>query len=135
MRTKLEEWWHLLPAGSGELVTLFLQVLVVLVLMGWAYNRGFRARDRGPLVRLPLLTICFGLALVVRNAHGAWWGTVILAGAILVAGFLARNDSGRCLGVPMVLVAALLGHGLVLSAAVLTVVAMIVYVLSPVPQR
>jgi hypothetical protein len=131
----MEQWWHMLPAGSGDLVALFLQLLVALMLLGWAYNRGFRARDRGPLIRLPLLTVAYGLALVVRHGHGHWWQPVILAAAIIIAGVLGRNEGGRGLGIPMVLLAALLGHGLVLSAMLLTAVAVLVYLLSPVPKR
>ncbi len=135
MRERLGQWWHFIPAGTGDIVALFLQVFVALALIGWAYNRGFRAMERGPVVRLPLLTIAFGLALLVRHVHSELWQTVMVAVAVIVAGFFGRNSNGRGMGVPMVLVATLLGLNLVLSAIALTVVAVLAYFLSPVKKR
>jgi hypothetical protein len=48
---------------------------------------------------------------------------------------LGRNDNGRGLGLPVMLVAALLGFGMLISATALTLVAMIAYLLSPVKKR
>ena len=125
----------MLPGGSGDLVILFLQLVVAVSLIGWSYNRGFRANERGSVLRLSLLTIDFGLALLLRHLHDQWWQSAMIVVAVIVAGFMGRNDNGRGLALPVVLVAALLGHGLVLSAIALTLVAIVLYLLSPVPKR
>ncbi|MBS1546713.1 MAG: hypothetical protein JST38_20005 [Bacteroidetes bacterium] len=135
MRERITGWMHLIPEGTGDLVILLIQLFVVLALIGWAYNRGFRAMERGPIVRLPLLTVAFGLALVVRHLHSELWQTLLVAAAVVVAGFFGRNTGGRGIGVPMVLIATLLGLGFVLSAYVLALVAFLAYFLSPVPRR
>ncbi len=127
--------WHLIPAGTGDIIVLLIQLLVALALIGWAYNRGFRAMERGPIVRLPLLTVAFGLALFVRNVHSELWQTLVVAAAVIIAGFFGRNDGGRGIGVPMMLIATLLGLGYVLSASILALVAFLVYFLSPVSKR
>ncbi|MBS1568125.1 MAG: hypothetical protein JST45_01665 [Bacteroidetes bacterium] len=135
MRERLGHLWHLIPPGTGDALVLLIQLLVALALIGWAYNRGFRAMERGPIVRLPMLTVAFGLALVVRHVHSELWQTLVVAAAVIIAGFFGRNSGGRGIGVPMMLIATLLGLGFVLSACILTVVAFLVYFLSPVSKR
>ncbi|MBZ0205890.1 MAG: hypothetical protein K8H89_06160 [Flavobacteriales bacterium] len=135
MRQYVDQWRHLLPAGTGDVLVLLVQLIVVLTVVGWAYNRGFRAHDRGPLLRLPLLTLSFGLALLVRSFHQEWWQPLVIATAVIVAGFFDRNDTGRGMVLPIMLIATLLGLGLVLSALALTVVALFVFMLSPVTKR
>lgn len=124
-----------MPDGAGDIAVLLVQLFIALALIGWAYNRGFRATERGPLIRLPLLTLSFGLALLVRHLHDAWWQPVLIAAAVIIAGFFDRSSDGRGMGVPLMLVASLLGLGLVLSAVALTVVAVLVFLLSPVSKR
>ncbi len=126
---------HLLPEGTGDIAVLLLQLLVALVLVGWAYNKGFRPVERGPLVRLLWLTLAFGTALLVRHIHDELWQPVIIGGSVIVAGLFGRNSNGRGMGVPMVMIASLLGLGFVLSAMALTLVAVLVYLLSPVKKR
>jgi hypothetical protein len=135
MRERIADWMHMVPEGTGDTVVLLVQLFVALALIGWAYNRGFRAMERGPVVRLPLLTVAFGLALVVRHVHSELWQTMVVAAAVIIAGFFGRNTGGRGIGVPLMLIATLLGLGFVLSAATLTLVAFLVYFLSPVPRR
>lgn len=135
MRSRLIEWMDALPAGIGGSVVLFLQLLVAVVLIGWAYNRGFRPTDRGPMVRRPLLIIGYGLALVVQHVHNIWWQPAIIAAAVIVAGFFGRNSYARGLGVPVMLLATLLGYGLVLSAIALTTLTVLVLALSPAGKR
>ncbi|MCL4280890.1 MAG: hypothetical protein KJZ58_01380 [Flavobacteriales bacterium] len=135
MREQLAQWTHLVPEGTGGLVVLLVEVFTALAIVGWAYNRGFRPTERGSLVRLPLLTLSFGLALLVRHIHDELWQPVLIAAAVIIAGFFSRSGHGRGMGVPMMMIAALLGLGYILSAATLTVVATLVYMLSPVPKR
>lgn len=124
-----------MPEGTGEVLELLIQLLVVLALIGWAYNRGFRPVERGPLIRLPLLIPAYGLALIVHSFEGAIWQPLVIAVAIIIAGFFGRFNQGRGMAVPVMLVATLLGFNLELSAGALTVVATGVYLLSPVKQR
>lgn len=135
MRSTFDQWSAQLPEGVGIIVVLFLQLIVALALVGWAYNRGFRKAERGSLVRLPLLLVSFALALLVHFQQHVWWHSVIIALAILITGFLGRNAYARGSGVVALLLGVLLGHGLVLSAAALTMAAVLVYALSPAKQR
>ena len=135
MRERIAEWMHILPEGTGDVVVLAVELFVVLALVGWAYNRGFRPVERGPVVRLPLLTLSLGVALLVRHVHAEVWQPAIIAAAVIIAGFFGRGDNGRGMGVPMVMIAALLGLGFALSAIALTVTAVLVCLLSPVKKR
>lgn len=135
MRERIGQWSQGIPDGAGDIAVLLMQLFIALTVIGWAYNRGFRAPERGPLIRLPLLTLSFGLALLVRHVHAEWWQPVLIALAVIVAGFFGRSSDGKGMGVPLMLVASLLGLGLVLSAIALTVVAVLVYMLSPVSKR
>lgn len=135
MRERISEWKDMLPDGTGDVALLVLQLLVVLVLVGWAYNRGFRPVERGPLLRPHLLVIGLGVALLVRHLHSELWQPIVIAVAVIIAGLFDRSGSGRGMGIPLVMIAALLGLGFVLSAIALTVVAVLVYMLSPVKKR
>lgn len=135
MRGRIMEWMHLLPENTGDLLVLLLQLVVALALVGWAYNRGFRPTERGPVLRLLLLLPAFGLALLVRHIHSELWQPVLIAGAVIIAGFFSRSGNGRGMGVPLMMIAALLGLQLMLSAIALTVVAVLVYLFSPVKKR
>lgn len=135
MRSRITEWMEGFSSGGGGLVLLFLELLVAVVLIGWAYNRGFRPTDRGPLVRWPLLIIGYGLALVVQHVHQFWWQPLIIAVAVVVAGFFGRSSYSSGLGVPVMLLATLLGYGLILSAIALTVLTVLVLALSPAGKR
>ncbi|MBX2981939.1 MAG: hypothetical protein WBB32_16180 [Flavobacteriales bacterium] len=135
MRERIGQWSHLIPEGAGDIVVLLVQLFIALTLIGWAYNRGFRATERGPIVRLPLLTLAFGLALLVRHIHSELWQPIMIAAAVIIAGLFSRSSNGRGMGVPLMLIASLLGLGFVLSALALTVVAVLVYMLSPVSKR
>ncbi|MBK9419996.1 MAG: hypothetical protein IPN44_02970 [Flavobacteriales bacterium] len=135
MWERISQWWDLLPDGGSGIFLLLIELVVALTAMGWAYNRGYRNTERGPILRLPLLTVAFGLALLVKHLHEPWWAAAVIAVGVVVAGFLGRNDNGRGLGLPVMLVAALLGFGMLISAAALTLVAMIAYLLSPVKKR
>ena len=135
MRERIGQWSHLIPEGAGDIVVLLVQLFIALTLIGWAYNRGFRATERGPIVRLPLLTLAFGLALLVRHINSELWQPIMIAAAMIIAGFFDRSNNGRGMGIPIMIIASLLGLGFVLSALALTVVAVFVYMLSPVSKR
>lgn len=135
MWDRIAQWWASVPDGGSGIILLLVELVVALSLLGWSYNRGYRNTERGPVLRLPMLTVAFGLGLLVRHLAEPWWVAAALVVSILVAGFLDRNNNGRGLGLPVMLVAALLGHGLLISAAALTAVAMIAYLLSPVRKR
>lgn len=130
MRTEADRWLGALFHGWVEVLTLFLMLSVVLALIGWAWNRGFRPADRGPLVPATLLIPAFGLVLLLRQVEGdasAW----VIAGGLVVGGLLSRGLEPRSLILPVLLIAALLGTGLVLSALLLATVVVLVLLLSP----
>ena len=135
MRERIGQWSHLIPEGTGDIVVLLVQLFIALTLIGWAYNRGFRATERGPVIRLPLLTLAFGLSLLVRHIHSELWQPIMIAAAMIIAGLFDRSNNGRGMGIPIMIIASLLGLGFVLSALALTAVAVFVYMLSPVTKR
>jgi hypothetical protein len=91
--------------------------------------------ERGPLVRLPLLVLALGVALLVRHIQSELWQPIVIAGSVIIAGLFNRTGDGRGMGIPMVMIAALFGLGYMLSAITLTVVTVLVYMLSPVKKR
>lgn len=122
MRTEADRWLGALFHGWVELLTLFLLLLTALALIGWCWNRGFRPSDRGPLVPGLLLLTAFGLVLLLRYFREDLWSALIIAGAVLLSGFIGRGTHPRGLWTPVILLAALLGLGLTLSALLLTVI-------------
>lgn len=122
MRTEADRWLGALFHGWVELLTLFLLLLAALALIGWCWNRGFRPADRGPLVPLALLLTCYGLVLLLRFFKDDLWPSLIIAAAVIVSGMLGRSMQPRGLWLPVILMAALLGLGLNLSALVLTAI-------------
>ncbi len=107
--------------GWVELLTLLLLYLSALTIIGWCWNRGFRPADRGPVVPLQLLLVGYGLILLLRHFEGELWPSVIIGGAVLLSGFIGRGTHPRGLWTPIILLAALIGLGLNLSALVLLV--------------
>lgn len=122
MRTEADRWLGALFHGWVELLTLFLLLLVALALIGWCWNRGFRPADRGSIVPLPLLLTCYALVLLLRFFKADLWPSIIIAAAVVLSGLLGRSMQPRGLWIPVIIMAALLGLGLNLSALVLTAI-------------
>lgn len=130
MRTESDRWLGALFHGWVELLTLFGMLVLAMAIIGWCYNRGFRPADRGPVVSWQLLLPAYGLILLLRHVHGGLWPSLIIAGGLIIAGLLGRGNWPRGLWVPMILLAALLGLGLNLSAIVLTATIALVLLIS-----
>lgn len=116
--------------GGMEWLTLLVLLAVVLQLWGWAADRGVRPADRGRQALWPLVLVAFGLAAVLRVLQTDWPVAVAIVAAVLVAGLLSRIIEGFRLGLPAMLLAALLGLGHVLSALVLSVAGLLVLLIS-----
>jgi len=116
--------------GWWELFALFCLLLVAVALLGWAWNRGLRPADRGPAVYWPLLVTAYALLLLVRHVHDHVRDAVIIAAAVMIAGFFGRDQYPRALWVPVMLLGALLGFGLNLSALMLTLASALVLLFS-----
>jgi hypothetical protein len=130
MRTEADRWLGALFHGWVELLTLFLLLTVLLALLGWAWNRGFRPADRGPLVPASLLVAAFGLLLLLLQVDGevsAW----LISGGLVLGGLLSGGLEPRPLILPALLITALLGTGAVLSALLLAAVVFLVLAFSP----
>ncbi|MBL7981026.1 MAG: hypothetical protein JNL52_04370 [Flavobacteriales bacterium] len=112
------------------MLTLFLLLVVVLALVGWAWNRGFRPADRGPLVSWSLLVSSFGLVLLLRHFDQGLAASFIISGGLVIGGLLGRAIEPRGLIIPVLLIAALLGLGLVMSALVLSAILVLVLLFS-----
>ncbi|MBK8499142.1 MAG: hypothetical protein IPL52_10055 [Flavobacteriales bacterium] len=119
MRTEADRWLGALLHGWVELLTLFGILLLVLAVIGWCYNRGFRPADRGPLVPVQLLLVSYALILLLRHFRQDLWSAGIIAAAVLLSGFIGRSAHPRGLWLPAIAFAALLGLGLNLSALLL----------------
>lgn len=113
-----------------ELLTLLAMLLVALALIGFAWNRGFRPADRGPLITWPVLFLTYTLVLLLEHVRADLWPAIIIASGIVVAGFLSRAVYPLALWLPSVLIAALLGLGFNLSALLLTLIATFVLLFS-----
>lgn len=122
--------WIALYQGWIELVTLFLMLLVALLIMGWTYNRGLRPADRGPVVGWFPLIVSFALVVLLRQMDGALLISLIIAGSVLIGGFLSRVAHPGGLWVPIVLVATFLGLQLNLTALIFTLGTALVLLLS-----
>lgn len=112
--------------GWWELSTLFLVLLVACALMGWAGSRGQRPAERGPLVNASLFLSAFALLLLVRYLQNDRWSAIIIAASVLIAGVIVAKSNTRAAVLPMILLAALLGFGLNLSALVLAIASVLV---------
>ncbi len=130
MRSEAERWTGALLHGWVELLTLFGMLLVAIALIGWCWNRGLRAADRGSVVSWPLLLAGYALVLVLRHFADGLWPSIIIAAGTLVGGLLGRIGNHNGLWVPVMLLAALLGLGLNFSFIVLTVVILVVLLFS-----
>ena len=116
--------------GAMEWLTLLVVLAVVLQLWAWADDRGLRPADRGKGSAWLLLLPAFGLAALLRVLHAEWPVALVIAGAVLVAGLLSRMVQGMRLGLPAVLLGALLGLGHLLSAGVLALAGFLVLLFS-----
>ena len=121
--------------GWWELFALFCLLLIAVALIGWAWNRGLRPADRGPAVHWPLLITAYALLLLVRHVQDHMWSAVIIAVGVMVAGFFGRDGYPRGLWVPVMLLGALLGFGLNLSALLLTLTSALVLLFSTGSKR
>ncbi len=130
MRTETDRLVGWLLHGWVEQITLFAVLLVALILMGWSWNRGFRPAERGPVVTWPLLILGFGMVQLLRYFGDDLLHAAIIAGGLVVAGFLARGIRPFGLWLPAMLLAVLLGLGLNLSALLLTVFTTLVLLFS-----
>jgi hypothetical protein len=130
MRTDTDRLVGALLHGWVELLTLFAMLLVALLLMGWSWNRGLRPADRGPAVGWAPLLLGFGLVLLLRHLGDQLWHASIIAAGLVIGGFLARVSRPSGLWLPTMVLAALMGLGLHLSAVLFTLFTLLVLLFS-----
>lgn len=135
MRTEADRWLGAVFHGWVELLTLSVMLLVGLAIVGWAWNRGFRPSDRGPLVSVPLLIAGLSLILLLRSFREHLIAALIIAIGLVLAGLLGRGTHPRGLWMPAMAFAALLGLGLNLSAVLLVAVIALALLFSARGQR
>lgn len=129
MRTEWDRTLGYLYHGWWEVFTLFIMLLIAVALMGWAANRSERPADRGAIVPAFTFICAYGLLLLLHFRHDQLTHTVAISVAVLLAGALSARASKRTVWLPAILVGALLGLGLNLSAGMLTFAATLVLVL------
>lgn len=135
MRSEADRWLGALFHGWVELLTLFTVLLTALALMGWAWNRGFRPADRGPLVSVPLLMAGTAMVLLLRAFREELIPAIIIAVGLVLAGLLGRSMHPRGLWIPAMAFSALLGMGRNLSALALGLVILLALLFSARQQR
>lgn len=121
--------------GWGQPVTLFLAILFCTVLISWAWNRGFRAADRGALLQPLLVIMCFGAALLLSHMKDHLYASIVIAVGMVLAALLARNERVKAPWIPMMILASLLGLDLKLSAVAFLIGCTLLFGLSPVAKR
>jgi|SRR5690606_9328774 hypothetical protein len=109
--------------GWTAALSLFVAYMVTVLILVWCWNRRLRPVDRGSLLPWPLLIGGYGLLLLLRHWQGAWLHAAAISVGLIIAGLLARNVHPRGLWVPCILIAALIGLGLHLSALLLAIIA------------
>lgn len=116
--------------GWTGALTLFVAYLVALLVLTWCWNSRLRPVDRSGLVPWPLLIGGFGLLLLLRHWQEAWPQAGAITAGLVVAGLLARNVRPHGLWIPGILLAALIGMGMHLSALLLFLVALVALLIS-----
>jgi hypothetical protein len=135
VRETFQRSWRDLPATLQQDLTMLAILSGILLLLGWAYNRGFRRTERGPLLRMPLFFITGGVALLVHHIPVVEWRIGIISVAFVIAGFLGRRTHPRGLWMINVLLAAGLGLGWVVTTLSCAMAVFIVLFLSPTERR
>ncbi|MFZ1692163.1 MAG: hypothetical protein WAT74_03110 [Flavobacteriales bacterium] len=135
MRTESDRWLGALFHGWVEILTLFALLLVAVALFSWAWNRGFRPADRGPLVSAPLLLAGTAMILLLRAFRDDLLPAIIIALGLVLAGLLGRSVQPRGLWLPVIAFAALLGLERNLSALAFGMVALLALLFSARQQR
>lgn len=135
MRTESDRWLGALFHGWVEILTLFALLLVAVALFTWAWNRGFRPADRGPLVSAPLLLAGTAMILLLRAFRDDLLPAIIIALGLVLAGLLGRSVQPRGLWLPVIAFAALLGLERNLSALAFGMVALLALLFSARQQR
>lgn len=135
MRTESDRWLGALFHGWVEILTLFALLLLAVALFTWAWNRGFRPADRGPLVSAPLLLAGTAMILLLRAFRDDLLPAIIIALGLVLAGLLGRSVQPRGLWLPVMAFAALLGLERNLSALAFGVVALLALLFSARQQR
>lgn len=130
MRTEADRWLGALFHGWVGLLTLMGMLAVALMLMTWAWNRGLRPADRGPLLSAPLFLAAASMVLLLRVFREHWEAAGIIAVSLVLAGLLGRGLGPRGLWLPAMAFAALLGIERNLSAMVLLAVTLLALLFS-----
>ncbi|MGV3636800.1 MAG: hypothetical protein ACO1NQ_04040 [Flavobacteriales bacterium] len=130
MRSEAARWTGALLHGWVEVLTLFGMLALVLVLIGWCWNRGLRPSDRPGVLPWHLLLAGYALALLLRHFTQDLASAAIIAGGVMVGGLIARTGRHQGLWIPVMLLSALLGLGFNLSFVLLTVLIMLVLLIS-----
>lgn len=112
------------------LASLFALITIALLLMGWSHALGARPAERASVLPWSLLLVCYALALLLKHFQEDTWQVLLISGAVLLGGVLSNAVAPRGLWLPAVLLAALLGTGLLLSTLVLIAATVLVLLLS-----
>ncbi len=107
------------------IVLLFAQIL-----LRWLLNRRSRPADRAVVLDPWLFIFSLGLFLLVRHLHNDLWNSVIIAIGMVAGGLFTSRGGGRTPWIPMLILAALLGFGIYLSALAFLVAASLVLILN-----
>jgi uncharacterized membrane protein len=116
MNTELQRTVGELFFGWAEIVSLFVFLVVTLFLLGWAFNRKAKPKDRGNSLPWQLLLPAFGAALLLRQMDPGIIASIIICIGVLAASFLAGGSERGPYYICGMILAALVGLGFMLSA-------------------
>lgn len=108
------------------LLSLFIILWAAAWIMGWVTERGLRPAERSAPVNSIALLCSFALLIVLKRVPGDHLHLLIFSVAMLLTAIIAARNGTRRPIVPIMLLGALLGLGLNLSAIVLAITSVLV---------
>lgn len=108
------------------LLSLFVILWLVAWVMGFVTNRSLRPAERSAPVNSLALICSFALLIVLKRVPGDNLHLLIVSGAMVITAIIAASSGTRRPVLPIMLLGALLGLGLNLSAIVLAVTSVLV---------
>lgn len=131
MNSELQRTVSELFFGWSEIISLFVFLVVVLFLLGWAFNRKAKPKDRGSSLPWQLLLPAFGTALLLRQMDAGIISSIIIAVAVLVAAFMAGGSERGPYYICGMILATFVGLGYMLSALLFGLIVFLVILIFP----
>jgi hypothetical protein len=123
---ELRHFTGLVFHGVWELLSLFILLWLAAWIMGWVTNRSLRPAERSAPVNSLALICSFALLILLKRVPGDHLHLLIVSGAMVITAIIAASSGTRRPVLPLMVLGALLGLGLNLSALVLVITSVLV---------